>query len=43
MLLGMMGSGGIGGLDIDVLMLLGVFVLVPLVNIMFLIILQFSE
>jgi len=40
MLLGMVGSGGIGGLSISLLVILGVFFLVPLINIIFIIIIN---
>lgn len=44
MLLGMIGGGGgLAGLSIDALLLIGVFGLVPLVNIFFIIILQFMS
>ncbi|HNW05401.1 MAG TPA: type II secretion system F family protein [archaeon] len=41
MLLGMIGGGGLGGLSVEALLVIGVFGLVPLVNILFIIILQF--
>lgn len=41
MLLGMIGGGGFGGMSIETLMVIGVFGLVPLINIFFIIILQF--
>jgi len=41
MLLGMIGGGGFGGMSIETLMIIGVFGLVPLINICFIIILQF--
>jgi len=40
MLLGMVGSGGIGGLSISLLVVLGVFVVVPLINLIFIIIIN---
>ncbi len=40
MLLGMVGSGGIGGLSISLLVVLGVFFVVPLINIIFIIIIN---
>jgi len=40
MLLGMVGSGGIAGLSISVLVMLGVFLVVPLINIIFIIIIN---
>ena len=40
MLLGMVGGGGVGGLSISVLVMLGVFLVVPLINIIFLVILN---
>lgn len=41
MLLGMIGGGGFAGMSIETLMVVGVFGLVPLINIFFIIILQF--
>jgi len=41
MLLGMIGGGGFGGLSIETLLVMGIFGVVPLINIVFLIILQF--
>jgi flagellar protein FlaJ len=43
MLLGMIGGGGLGGLSIEALLIIGVFGLVPLINIFFIIILQFMS
>jgi len=43
MLLGMIGGGGIAGMSIESLLIIGVFGLVPLINIFFIIILQFTS
>lgn len=43
MLLGMIGGGGFAGMSIETLMVLGVFGLVPAINIIFIIILQYVE
>ncbi|MDD3244629.1 MAG: type II secretion system F family protein [Candidatus ainarchaeum sp.] len=40
MLLGMIGGGGFGGLSINTLMILGVFGIVPMINIIFIVVLQ---
>jgi hypothetical protein len=40
MLLGMIGGGGFGGMSINTLMILGVFGVVPMINIIFIIVLQ---
>jgi len=40
MLLGMVGGGGVGGMSISMLVILGVFLVVPLINIIFLVILN---
>ncbi|MFA5745282.1 MAG: type II secretion system F family protein [archaeon] len=43
MLLGMIGGGGIAGMSIESLLIIGVFGLVPLINVLFIIILQFTS
>ncbi|MFH0905811.1 MAG: type II secretion system F family protein [archaeon] len=43
MLLGMVGSGSLAGLTIDTILAIGVFIFIPLINILFLIVLQFMS
>jgi len=41
--LGMIGGGGFAGMSIETMMVLGVFGLVPVINIIFIIVLQYVE